>query len=54
MEVTCIANDEENKEDCELEWEAFVTDDSKEIGIQLNFKSPPKVSQGEAPDLALI
>ena len=29
MEITCLAKDEENKEDCDLEWEAFFTDDKK-------------------------
>jgi hypothetical protein len=54
LEVECLPNDKEFAEDCELEWEANLDETETELIIGIKFKSPPKVSQGERADHALV
>jgi len=54
LEVTCLPNDEDEADNCALIWDAEVSDDGKLIDIEVKFKTPPTVSQGEEKDSVLI
>ena len=52
--MTCIPYDEDEAENCAFEWDAEISDDGKLVDIEMKFKTPPAVSQGEEKDKVLL
>lgn len=54
MEIECLPYDEENAEDCAVDFEAGISESGREVLINNKFKNPPKISQNEGLDKLII